>query len=553
MAATMTFPTDSAYPAGWLRRTLAAALRPGPLARRLALRVILFSAALALLITATELGFEYRRDLHRIDDRMAQIRVAYLDSVTENVWVADRERIETLLQGISRLPDFVQAEVLVNGRTEYRFGPGLQGAEGVSEVFELWRTHQGRRLLIGELVVAATYEGAWRRLLERAAFFLVGNAAKTLLVVLFIFGLYYRLIGRHLERTAAYAQAHAHADAAEPLQLERQPRRDELDDLVTALNHMRGELVQRSQAQQAQLERLAEQAALLDLAYDAILVRDLEGRILYWNHGAQATYGWSAAQALGRTAHHLLQTHTPESLLHIEDTLLRTGRWEGELGHTTQAGARIVVASRWALKRDASGAPVAVLEINRDVTERRQIAQQVEHLAHHDPLTRLPNRLQLAGRLDQALEAARRIGGVVAVLLVDLDHFKKINDSLGHDAGDELLVQVAQRLKSCVRDSDVVARLGSDEFVVVLTSLRDATVVAPTARKMLEVLAQPCQLGPHTVQCDCTIGVALSPQDGQDRQTLLRNADTAMFLGKSQGRGAVRFYGEQGATSSARA
>jgi len=541
----MTSSSDSSGPADALPRRLLAALHPGPLARRLALRVILFSAGMALLITGTELGLEYQRDLARIDDRMAQIRVAYLDSVTENVWVTDRERIETLLQGISRLPDFVQAEVRVNGQSEYRFGPGLQGADGVREVFELWRVHQGRRLLIGELVVEASYHGAWQRMLERAAYFLVSNTAKTLLVALFIFYLYARLIGRHLERAAAYAREHGHADEAPPLQLARRPQKspDELSALVASINHMRDELVQLTHAHRRQLERMTEQAALLDLAHDAILVRDLEGRIVYWNHGAQATYGWSAEQALGKPAQHLLQTNTPESMTHVEDTLYRTGRWEGELGHTRKDGERIVVASRWALKRDAAGAPVAVLEINRDVTERRQVAAQIEHLAHHDPLTQLPNRLLLSRQLTQALEVAQRREGLAAVLLVDLDHFKKINDTLGHDAGDQLLVQVAQRLKSCVRDSDLVARLNSDEFVVVLTSLKHDAAVAPTAAKMLGALCQPYAIGAHTVQCDSTIGVALFPQDGEDWQTLVKNADTAMFLGKSQGRCTIRFYG----------
>jgi len=360
---------------GKLRRTLAAVLRPGPLVRKLALRVILFSSVLALGITAVELTYEYLKDLRQIDGRMAQIRDAYLDSVTENVWVADRERIDTQLLGITRLPDFVLAEIRVHGRTEQQRGPGLSGP-GITHVFELERLHQGRLQHIGQLVVAASYQGAYRRVLERAIFYLVSNGAKTLLVALFLFVIYYRLIGVHLEKMGAYALAHGHARDAEPLRLERSAATpaDELSSLVAALNHMRDELVQRTRAQQQQMDTLAEQAALLDLAHDAILVRDLDNRILFWNRGAQATYGWTAEQALGKTVHQLLQTNAPESLINIEDMLLRTGQWEGELGHTAKSGTRIVVASRWAVRRNEAGVPVAVMEINRKVSERQENA-----------------------------------------------------------------------------------------------------------------------------------------------------------------------------------
>jgi diguanylate cyclase (GGDEF)-like protein len=194
------------------------------------------------------------------------------------------------------------------------------------------------------------------------------------------------------------------------------------------------------------------------------------------------------------------------------------------------------------VKYDGAGQPQAVLEINRDVTERRLIEERIERLAHTDALTQLPNRLKLDERLAQAIETAQRHQGMLAVLFVDLDHFKQVNDRLGHDAGDQLLVEVAQRLKACVRDSDIVARLGSDEFVVVLTSLKNDAVVLPTTAKVLEALRQPFDIGPHKVHASCTIGVAMFPTHGEDARTLIKRADNAMYLGKSQGRGVVRFY-----------
>ena len=539
----MTPPSERSGPETLPRRLLRAVLQPGPLARRLALRIILFSSALALVITGAELADGYLDDVRQIDQRMAQIRDAYLDSVIQNVWVADHERIDTLLMGITRLPDFALAEVRVNGKIEHRRGPGLSGP-GLVQTFELTYLHQGRLQNIGQLVVAASYEGARQRVLEHGLFLLLSNGLKTLLVALFIFGLFQRLVGRHLEKISAYAKGQAHAEDAPALQLDRvEPARpDELAVLVDDINHLRHELLQVSRTQQQQLEVLGEQAELLDLAHDAIIVRDLQGRIQFWNRGAQATYGWSSAQVIGRSLHQLLQANLPESLVNIEDTLHRTGKWEGQVGHTTQKGERIVVASRWALKYDGQGKAQAVLEINRDVTERRLIEERIERLAHTDALTQLPNRLKLDELLSQAIEAATRHQGLVAVLLVDLDHFKQVNDTLGHDAGDQLLVEAAQRLKACVRGSDIVARLGSDEFVVVLTSLKNDAVVLPTAAKLQQALRQPYEIGAHRVQSGCTIGVALCPLHGDDARTLVKRADNAMYLGKSQGRGAVRVY-----------
>lgn len=542
----MTPPSEQGAPEGWLRRKLATVARPGALARRLALRIVLFSSAIALVITVAELTHSYLDDVRQIDTRMVQIRDAYLDSVIQNVWVADRERVDTLLMGITRLPDFVLAEVRVDGKTEQRRGPGLDGP-GTTEVFDLEYLHQGRLQNIGQLVVAASYAGAWQRVLERAVFLLLSNGAKTLLVSLFIIWLGHRLMGRHLDRMARYAREQAHAEAAAPLSLQRREpaRPDELSDLVAAINHMRSQLVQLSQAQQRQLAALGEQAALLELAHDAIIVRDLDGRIQFWSRGAEATYGWSREQVLGRPLHQLLESHLPESLMHIEDLLFRTGHWEGQVGHTTQGGERIVVASRWALKYGNQGEAQAVLEINRDVTERRQIEQQIEQLAHMDPLTQLPNRSRLEEQLAQAIETAQRHEAMLAVLLVDLDQFKRVNDEFGHDIGDRLLVEVAQRLKSCVRDSDIVARLGSDEFAVVLTSLKkDAAVMATTA-KVQEALRQPFAIGAHMVSATCTIGVSLFPAHGDDARSLLKCADSARYLGKLQDGDVVRYYMEE--------
>ncbi len=236
---------------------------PGQLSARFAATVILFSSVIALVITAGELVYEYQRDLQRIDGRMVQIESAYLDSVAENLWVVDRDRLDTLLLGISRQPDFVLAEIRVNGRTEMSRGEGLRG-DGIRQTFVLKHLHQGREQVIGELVVAATYDQAFRRIMQRALFLLVANGIKTLLVAVFIIALFYRRIGQHIEKMSSYAHAHSDPSEAPPLVLERvePPRPDELSELVAAINQLREQLLVYAGQESMRASRFEHEVAL---------------------------------------------------------------------------------------------------------------------------------------------------------------------------------------------------------------------------------------------------------------------------------------------------
>lgn len=214
-------------------------LRPGKLAVRLAAYVILFSSAIAVVITAVELGTEYARDLRGIDSRMEQIKDAYLDSMVENVWVADKERIDILLLGITRLPDFVMAEVRIDGGTLLRQGNPLNEV-GTTRAFPLRRMHRGQLQNIGELVVSASYENAYRRVLDRLVFFLAANGGKTLLVAIFIFFVFYRLVGRPIEQIARHVRDFNPERPYAPMNLSRAGAgtEDELHEVEDAYNQM---------------------------------------------------------------------------------------------------------------------------------------------------------------------------------------------------------------------------------------------------------------------------------------------------------------------------
>ncbi|RZI44451.1 EAL domain-containing protein [Herbaspirillum sp. HC18] len=177
-----------------------------------------------------------------------------------------------------------------------------------------------------------------------------------------------------------------------------------------------------------------------------------------------------------------------------------------------------------------------------EITERKVYEAKIRHQATHDALTGLPNRNLLADRLQQAILHAQRDSGIAAVVFIDLDHFKFINDSLGHQAGDELLKIVAARLKSCLRAADTVARQGGDEFVIVLGNQRNMETVTDTIRRLIEAVAEPWPVNGIDLQVTCSVGISVYPADGQDAETLLRNADSAMYKAKELGRNSFEYF-----------
>jgi len=194
------------------------------------------------------------------------------------------------------------------------------------------------------------------------------------------------------------------------------------------------------------------------------------------------------------------------------------------------------------LVRDENGEPRYYSTVVEDISRRKQMEGELLHMANHDVLTSLPNRSLLVDRITQAITYANRAGEQVAVLLIDLDRFKNINDSLGHDVGDKMITAIARKLLSQVRDVDTVARLGGDEFVILVTNVTREDAVATLAQQVLEALAQPLVIQGHELYPAGSIGVSLYPKDGADSQTLLKNADTAMYRAKDAGRNNFQFY-----------
>jgi len=289
----------------------------------------------------------------------------------------------------------------------------------------------------------------------------------------------------------------------------------------------------------AQGQRLA--AVLLN-SNDAVLVVDLEGRITGWNRGATRMYGYSEAEALQLSIGAL----APETLRSDEIAVWKRQR-EGQLldSRETQRLAKDgTVLDIWLTTttlRDQTGSATAIVSTERDITADKAVAK-IQHLATHDPLTGLCNRVLMVDLASHALEQARRKGGRIALLFIDLDRFKAVNDSLGHLAGDRLLRAAAERLKQSVRAADPVARQGGDEFIVVLSDVADAQDAAGVAEKIRQTMAAPLMVDGLEVVTSASIGISLYPDDASDVDALFRHADAAMYRAKAQGRNRLCFF-----------
>ncbi|WP_454456696.1 EAL domain-containing protein [Thauera phenylacetica] len=292
-------------------------------------------------------------------------------------------------------------------------------------------------------------------------------------------------------------------------------------------------------------------ATVFTNASEGMLITDAHSRIIASNPAFSRITGYSPAEVVGRSPV-LLNSGRQDSGFYrrMWSTLASRGKWQGELWNRRRDGS---IYPEWLSITAVPGEGEATcnyIGIFSDITERKEAEARILHLAHHDPLTNLPNRALLNDRLSQSLLQARRDGRGAAVLLLDLDRFKTINDTLGHERGDSLLLEICTRCRRVLRDTDTLARLSGDEFVIVLPDAATADLAADTARRILDAIALPCRLGEHELSITASIGIALFPRDGGDESTLLRNADAAMHRAKEAGRNAFEFYTEDMNTSS---
>jgi diguanylate cyclase (GGDEF)-like protein/PAS domain S-box-containing protein len=297
-------------------------------------------------------------------------------------------------------------------------------------------------------------------------------------------------------------------------------------------------------SKQAQ-EKLRLSAKIIESSNEGILVTDVEGNIVDVNEAFCSLTGYSREEVIGKNPRMMKSDrHGRDFYKEMWRSLKETGHWAGEVWDRRKNGAVFPKLLSISAVRNDTNQVAYYVGIFTDITNIKLTEQRLRHLAHFDPLTELPNRLLFHDRLHQALIEVERHKWMVALILLDLDRFKNINDTFGHQAGDALLDAVAKRLVTCVRKSDTVARLGGDEFTVILPEMPDPKAVARIARKITDVFTRPFHLGGREVFVTASMGITMYPNDGSQVERLLQNADMALYRAKEQGRNNFQFFSE---------
>ncbi|MGE5467947.1 MAG: EAL domain-containing protein [Ignavibacteria bacterium] len=279
---------------------------------------------------------------------------------------------------------------------------------------------------------------------------------------------------------------------------------------------------------------------------EAIVITDAENRVLAVNRQFTNLTGYGPEEVVGKDPRILSAGNTPpETYQEMWAALAKNDYWQGELWDRRKTGEAYPKRLAISVVRDADGNVLNYIGSFEDITDQKAAEDRIRFLAHHDALTGLPNRLSLNERLEQSMAFARRFQQSLAIMLIDLDNFKSINDTLGHSAGDQLLVQVAQRLLGAVRGSDIVARLGGDEFVLVLTGIEGDAYATEIAGKLVGRVSEPYAIDGKEVRTSPSVGICFYPRDAIETSDLIKNADIAMYHAKASGRSNFQFFAEE--------
>ena len=328
------------------------------------------------------------------------------------------------------------------------------------------------------------------------------------------------------------------------------PLRDEKGEVV-GFRGIGRDVTERLQMEEALRRSEARYRAILEEIEEGYYEVDRAGNFTFVNHAACRQFGYSRQELMGMNYRIYVPKEDVKNVYRAWNKVYRTGEALKSFlfASIRKDGVQIFLENSVSPLRNKEGKIIGFRSISRDITERKKFEQKLAEMATHDALTGLPNRVLLSDRLMVGSALARRNGHRMAVLMLDLDRFKTVNDALGHNVGDELLKDVGQRLSDIMRKSDTVSRIGGDEFVLVLPQITGIDDVTKFAQRILGAFQEPFVFGGHRLQVTTSIGIAVYPEDGTDMENLLKNADSAMYSAKEQGRGIYKCYKDEDSRS----
>ena len=467
-------------------------------------------------------------ELHKLSDVLKQI--------------ADRGRILAFIvdkQGhVVAHPDASKSLQQVSVRQNPLVQAGIDGTVGSANFDMDGVSYYGSAAIVDDLgwIVVVGQDVRSAQATENTLQLVLGIGGLATLVIAMVAAL---LLARYLLRRMNEFGRHLHAvasgDYAAPIP---QSRITELNDLADSMRTMANAVLERER-------KLSLAATVFESGAEGICITDVNQMIISANQALCTMTGYPAEELVGQTpAIFKSGRHDRTFYQHMWHEIDGRKHWSGEVWNRRKNGEIFPVWLGISTVRDENDVPTHYIGTAFDISDRKSAEEQISFLAQHDALTKLPNQTLLLDRIGQALSALQRKECRAGVLLLDLDRFKLVNDTLGHDVGDRLLEQVAERLRQILRQTETIARLGGDEFVVFVPEVDSIESLSLVAQKIVEALSVPYLLGDSELQVTPSIGISVAPDDGEDPRTLMRNADAAMYHAKDLGRNNFQFFAQ---------
>ena len=511
------------------------------LSSRIIFYLFFFSAVMTALMTCYEMNVTYHDEIDGLEQHITDIETTQLKVLAEHLWTYNDETIKIQLNNMVQYRDILYVVVEDTNRNGYSAGVAPSGEKLLlKKSFAVMFIDHGERVLVGTFTLVATTKFIGDDIGKKLPRIIFIEFLRVLLICTFTLLLFYFLVNRHLIQIMKFTQNIDYTNLDTSLILHKKwyksGKKDELDRIVQAINDMQ----QRLHVQQSQTRLLAK---VFENSLEGICVTKKSGEIVAINSAFTLITGYSETEVLGKNPR-ILKSQKQDEVFYQQmwQSLNSSGQWRGEIWNKRKTGEVYPQLMTMNSIKDGAGNTSNYVSIFTDISNIKKTMSQLEHVAHHNPLTDLPNRLLLKARLDYTIQQVKRDKGHGAVLFLDLDNFKKINDSLGHNAGDQVLRQVAERLKGMCRDIDTVAHFGGDEFVVVLSSLHIDDDATGKAQQIVDELGRPYNVENLEMVVSVSVGIVNFDADCEGAESLLKKSDVAMYEAKKKGKGCYHLY-----------